>query len=416
MSLFKICIFVYVLLFSGCSNFTSQDSKLTTDNSVKISSNRNKIESEIDFILARSIEVTNSSNNPMVMGAIDYDYTINPYFSHLAILQLMEISNNEIFISPSKYQNFNSTRQNAVRNWILWYLGELKEISTTPLVYSVYDYKVIKNSDGTFTQQRMDIYNNLNSTNLSLFDSIDSYNALFLAVLAEFLKQYPEDANLILTSGNKYKINLIESTLYNLFINNGFFTDVKLNTKTFYIMDNVEVYYSFEKYCELTSGNLKYENIHSDWICTFSAQLKSNIEQKMFSPAQQEYIVALQETDLSIQAPADKSKIYPYYIAQIYPFIFDLNTDSSRTNRSREIILNSTALNNWSNLVITDDPYLHFNLIYFLNKSGDFNNIDLFEKFYDFYINKNERRYYYHIAESASLIKLLKDYNLKLSQ
>ena len=136
---------------------------------------------------------------------------LSPYFSCSAALGLLEAGYSD-----------------KVESYIKWHISKLQTKDVSGLNGTIYDYDITVNSSGQVTKE--EAHND--------YDSVDSYSALFLTLLKEyvvktgkkdFVKQY------------RSQIDRIYGTLNHTLVLNGDLTFAKPTYKVKYLMDNCEV-------------------------------------------------------------------------------------------------------------------------------------------------------------------------------
>ena len=143
---------------------------------------------------------------------------VNPYFGSYAAIAIL--------------RNDHETRKtDKIEAFIDWYFAHMnmrKDVKGS--VGTIYDYKVML-ENGRIVDE----------TSSKDYDSADSYVAVFLMLLQEYLQKY-ENQELILE--NKEKVDILVDLL--LSIQKDYYTESKNGSEVKYLMNNMEAYQGFK--------------------------------------------------------------------------------------------------------------------------------------------------------------------------
>ena len=145
--------------------------------------------------------------------------SINPYFSEIVAIALI---------------NHDSSKeaQGRIENYFDWHFSHINTAETdyNGLAGTIYDYSVMV-EDGIVVSE----------TSKGSYDSTDSYSALFLKALADYVKTYGDTDYLL---AHESQINDITNVIFAT-MSVGY-TYAKPDYKIMYLMDNAEVYAGLE--------------------------------------------------------------------------------------------------------------------------------------------------------------------------
>ncbi len=158
--------------------------------------------------------------------------TINPYFSEIVAISLI---------------NYDATEAAAekIKKYMDWHFAHINtaEEDYNGLGGTIYDYNAVVENGIVVSE-----------TSKGSYDSTDSYSALFVKVLADYVKVYG-DTEYIKTK--KEQIDTIVNVMFATMAPNGY-TYAKPDYKIIYLMDNTEVYSG------LTAAKYLYQNVLED--------------------------------------------------------------------------------------------------------------------------------------------------------
>lgn len=244
---------------------------------------------------------------------------ICPYFSEFAGLSLL--------LRPEKYGD-------NVRRYLDWHISRLNTAETD---YNgedgtIYDYILTLDEDGTFREEIMIDP----STGGPLYDSTDSYAALFLHLILEYS----------LATGNtgyiRSNTDAIDRSVKAMLctLDDGL-TWAKPDYKVKYLMDNCEVYRGLCSAVSIYSDILLpvcvdqkragYMNQEISRLTEIKKDLYEAIEKYLWNNADDSYYVGVVEGNKGIPEKTDWQLFYPDALAQLFPVIMDLaSTDEPR--------------------------------------------------------------------------------------
>lgn len=211
-------------------------------------------------------------------GAIPMTYlesgslTVNPYFADFAALALL---------------GGGETYHGAVRDYILWHFGHLNtaEEDYNGLDGTIYDYAV-RLENGKLVDEQVVIKSNGKPS----YDSVDSYAATFLCVLAEYYGQTGDKALLQENAGDIQRIFTCLASLFD-----GGLTWSKPDYRIKYLMDNCEVYEGL-----VAAERLFGEALDAPELAAEAAALREGLaqalEEEMWRPEGGYYEAALGES------------------------------------------------------------------------------------------------------------------------
>lgn len=225
------------------------------------------------------------------------EVSVNPYFSSIATLAILR--HGDGLQTAEKYYN--------------WHFERLNEDG------SIYDYEaVIENKKIVSENSKAD------------YDSADSYAALFLVSLWEYIEAGGSTEYIL---GNKDKIYLIIHLMTSLIDEDGLST-VSYDNGTKYLMDNCEVYaglnsasHILEKVMLRQHGmfSKEYWNIRKQIMSLklLAYKMKAAIEIYLWNNERGCYDVGISSNGNAIQAD-ECNDFYPDAVAQLFPIVFDL--------------------------------------------------------------------------------------------
>jgi len=243
--------------------------------------------------------------------------TINPYFACLAARGLLvgEVGKKEL---------------TQAKNYLNWHTQELIYADGMICDYSVEDLKLI--SKGTF-------------------DSVDSYIAVYLSLVAEYGLQ----------GGNLKKIEDVEETIdicikrLQELTQNGL-TQVSPSNGTYYFMDNVEVLDAYKQMNKLLEENKavktweKYEEF-AEYFQQAEKETKEALQDSFWSKEEQRFEIGF-NSDLTCISFKGMENVYPDGVAQIYPIGFDIHL--VKDTYIKGLYMEFSKLHDWKNSEVKD--------------------------------------------------------------
>ena len=260
-----------------------------------------------------STQLDNGSGDgaiPISDDALSYNFatqrfSIRPYFS-------MTVAN-AFLLDPDYYDN--------AKRYIEWHINHLEQLDVYGVPGSIYDYfySLIGDERRAYTMAESD-------NTVDVYDSTDSYAALFYDLLLNYVEVTGDPTNILSrTVHGRPLLDLILDCLdFSLSNASSVENEVYLtvakpkNFEMEYLMDNCEVYWGFLCLEELYNkmGNTPGANI----AATYANRIKNGIEGLLYNNTNQNYDYALLNTS-SVSA-----YYYPDAIAQLFPIIFDVLT------------------------------------------------------------------------------------------
>lgn len=229
-------------------------------------------------------------------------------------------------------------------------------------------------------------------------DSVDSYLAVFLALVAEYDQ----------CGGDLSKIPLCEKavgvsmktlervTLYDL-------THVSLENKTSYFMDNAEVVEACEKMSEMlrnkesSSRGWAQREEKAQYFQDKAREIEQAIVHKMWNDQENRFEIGVEVNGRPIEFVSWKN-LYPDAASQVYSVAHDVYP--KRKNVSKQLYEKLCAGLQWQQLDTGDDfgwPVF----AYIAVKLNDIQSAEIFLDNYLEHIESNNREYPYHTADSA---------------
>lgn len=215
------------------------------------------------------------------------DRRINPYFSNLAAMALLHWN------------------PEAVRDWIVWYLGHMNEVDRFGLRGTVYDYQWVAGREVSDND----------------YDSADSYAATFLTLVARHFFTTGDGA---LVVENMHKIETVAGVILAL-MDEDDLTWAKADRRFKFLMDNAEVYRGLADWADVlrTLGFWR----QGDLWASVAERVRVAVDRELWIESQGAYSWA----KTSIGTRAIRRRWYPDTTAQLFPILFGLiDPDSPR--------------------------------------------------------------------------------------
>jgi len=245
---------------------------------------------------------------------------LSPYFSCSAALGLLEAG----YIDE-------------VKSYIKWHIAHLETNDVSGLNGTIYDYEItVKN--GKITETKL-----LNGEGQPDYDSVDSYAALFLTLLKEYVVKTGDKA---FVKTYRSQIDRIYSTF--AAVQNGNLTYAKPTYKMEYLMDNCEVVPGCRDAAYL------YRTVFSDEAaaakCDSLADVITIGVNSLWNGARSNY-------NLAKGHPSNWTKFYPDVSAQLFPVAFGV---VSPENSREKAIYNKFKQEcpSWVNLTADAFPWV----------------------------------------------------------
>ena len=306
--------------------------------------------------------------------------TINPYFACLTARGLLvgEVGKRELI---------------QVKNYLNWHTQELIYTDGMICDYSVEDLKLI--SKGTF-------------------DSVDSYIAVYLSLVAEYGLQ----------GGNLKKIDDAEEAI-DICINrlqeltqNGL-TQVSPSNGTYYFMDNVEVLDAYKQMNKLLEKNKevktweKYEDF-ADYFQQAEKETEETLQDSFWSKEEQRFEIGF-NSDLTCISFKGMKNVYPDGVAQLYPIGFDIHLVKEAYIKG--LYKEFSKLHDWKNSGVKDG-FTWPVLVYIAVQMDDIESAEEYVREYK-KVYMHDRSYPMNTMQAAWMIKgceALKTYYKDLSE
>jgi hypothetical protein len=205
---------------------------------------------------------------------------IIPYFSNLAAIGLSKTPGHDL----------------QVQRWMQWYINHLNNPDKWGLNCTVYDYSVI---DGKEKSK-----NNADST--------DSYAATFASLTWSFWNTNTPDAQAYIKTV-KSQLNCIGTVMVQTMQPNGL-TWAKPDYKTFYLMDNCEVYQGFVDLANLFEYAFN-DRKASDYYKGYAEKVRTGIQKVLWDPSHKNYL------PFARSRTTNWKRWYPDATAQLFPIL-----------------------------------------------------------------------------------------------
>ncbi|MHB1454064.1 MAG: hypothetical protein ACYCYM_08975 [Saccharofermentanales bacterium] len=237
---------------------------------------------------------------------------ICPYFSEFAGLALL--------LRPEVYGD-------CVRRYLDWHISHMNTALTD---YNgedgtVYDYQLTLSADGAYIEEIMIDP----ATGGPLYDSTDSYAALFLHLLYEYGKATGDAAYIL-----QHRAEVDRSVRAMLCTMDSGLTWAKPDYKVKYLMDNCEVYRgvcSAEKLYALIAQQGSAADAESIGaqeqrrkLLNLKEDLYAAIEEILWNKGDEAYYVGVMEEHKGIPETIDWTIFYPDALAQLFPVVMDI--------------------------------------------------------------------------------------------
>ena len=301
--------------------------------------------------------------------------SINPYFSEITAIALIN------------YDNSEEAKQ-RIEKYFDWHLAHINtaEEDYNGLAGTIYDYHAV-NKNGIVVSE----------TSQGSYDSTDSYSALFIKALADYVKTYGDGRYL-----NEHE-SLIKDIVNVMFATmSGGYSYAKPDYKIRYLMDNSEVYAGLQAaeyiYGNVISDDEMYkkvseavafydENFNKDWW-------KGDHYASVLNSDKSEYTGIVFSWD----------NFYPCATSQMFPILYGLiESDSTYALTVYEGL--SSAWN-WQNMDYIDNGTTVFCWGNFAYLAGLMNDEEKLSAYMDRYtvIVENGRAYPLYSSESAMVL------------
>ena len=236
------------------------------------------------------------SDDALSYSFAEQRFSVRPYFS-------MTVAN-AFLLDPAYHEN--------ARRYIEWHIAHLEEIDYYGVHGSIYDYyySILGDERRAFTMEESD-------NTVDVYDSTDSYAALFFELLLNYYKATGDDS---LIDGDILDLILqcLEDSLSKQTLSGDALLTVAKpgNYPMEFLMDNCEVYRGFVCLEELYTliGDASGAATAAD----YARRIKLGIENHLYNSTKEAY-------DYALSNPSDiATYYYPDAIAQLFPIIFDV--------------------------------------------------------------------------------------------
>lgn len=280
-----------------------------------------------------------------------------PYFSTITAMSLLQGNSNDY--------------TNQVIKYVEWMLSRLNTKDE--------DYF---NIDGTMSNFQIERINNKLVETTYKYDSVDSYNALFLALVDKVYSKTNDNEFLLRNESNIVRvINALLSTR-----NANGLSLVSVGNRTQYTMDNVEVNYGLKSSANLINKLIKISSntdkltIIQNQIDTWLKENTQAIQTYLWSSETSKFHVAINTTDQVVEFKG-WDVFYPDAVAQLYPIVFDYIEPSSAQASELYQLFNDEY--DWEQFNYRDSGDFHWTVIvYIASLMQDIERVEEYLKFY----------------------------------
>ena len=300
---------------------------------------------------------------------------VNPYFSEITAIALIKHDQ-----SPEA--------QEKMRKYLEWHFAHLNtaEEDYNGLAGTIYDYDLIV-KDGEV----------ISETSKGSYDSTDSYAALFLVALNEYVNSYGDEAYIV---EHKDEIDAVVNVIYATMAENGY-TYAKPDYKICYLMDNSEVY------AGLVAARDLYRNVIGDEemaekLTASVNHYRENFEKDWWKG--DHYAATISKSTCSENTTFSWDNFYPCVTAQLFPVLFDLPVNEAHTQMVYDKI---DAVIDWQNMeYVTNGTTVFYwcNFATYAAKLGKFDDLAVYMSNYQSVIDGG-RRYPLYSSESAKILE-----------
>lgn len=238
------------------------------------------------------------------------DSRINPYFANLAAMALLHWS------------------PDAVRDWILWYIGHINETDRFGLRGTVYDHQLVAGRELPEGD----------------YDSADSYAATFLTLVARYFFT-TGDAALVLTHLDK--LETVAGVCLAL-LDKDDLTWAKADRRYKFLMDNTEVYRGLSDWAEVLR-TLGFWRQGDAWA-GLAERVRAAVDRELWIESRGAYSWA----KTSLGTRAIRRRWYPDTAAQLYPILHGLIDPDGPRAQSLIAMVNNT-FPGWPHLATGDE-------------------------------------------------------------
>lgn len=307
---------------------------------------------------------------------------MNPYFACLAARGLLAGTASDRDLQ-------------AVERYIDWHVGHLNEEDENAPggSGSIYDYQM-QIQDGKNLWESKEAY-----------DSVDSYAAVFLVLVSEYLEKGGDNTRL-----PEWKEGILSVTDTLLGCCNGGLSQVSVKNETRYLMDNVEVNRALRDLEGLLGAVAEQEEApeEKERIRLLQKEAKetlmgnsSQMEALLWDGASGCYLAGL-DGSLEPLHYEDTKALYPIGTAQIYPIVFGFLEEESE--KAQSLYEKFCQDYHWEDLSYRKGKKAgsYWGLLSFMGaKMGDFSRVDRYLEESRAALIKEGRDYPYHTAESG---------------
>ena len=301
--------------------------------------------------------------------------SINPYFSEIVAIALI---------------NHDSSKeaQGRIENYFDWHFSHINTAETdyNGLAGTIYDYSVMV-EDGIVVSE----------TSKGSYDSTDSYSALFLKALADYVKTYGDTDYLLAHESQIRDItNVIFATM------SGGYTYAKPDYKIFYLMDNSEVYAGLEA-AEYIYSNIIDDAEMYEKVSNALAFYKEHFNEHWWKG---DHYATVLKSDYSEYKGYEFSwdSFYPCATAQMFPILYGIvDADSTYAQDAYKGLCNAWE---WQDMDYVTKKACTFYWGNFAYLGGLMNDEERLNTYLDKYqdIVDNGRKYPLYSSESAMVL------------
>lgn len=247
---------------------------------------------------------------------------VNPYFSCYCAIALLRT-------------DYNNEKKDKIEAFINWYYAHMNmEEDVKGSIGTVYDYKA-EVSGNTVTGE----------TSKQSYDSADSYSALFLMLLNEYVEKY-EDTQVI--SQCKEKTDCLVDVLLSL--ESGGYTESKKDSNVKYLMDNAEVYEGMEQALALYK-KMWCEDNRIELLEKTIKEFRDEFDSTWWGGDY--YYPVLKGNNSSFYGDVMKwDRLYEFATPQLFPVMFGIKNPDEK--RSKQVYEQFCSKWNWEEMEFGD--------------------------------------------------------------
>ena len=352
----KVLIGLLVLAVSLAITVNLSQKSQETRRQAASSENDNLINAEIDWIKSLqqksgAILMKNRESKDLWMDKSCYK--IEPYFASIAAEEVLG---------------------ETAKKYATWYLSKITERGTINIYYADSADNKEYDSGGK--------------------DSEDSYAATFISMLREY---YESSGDKTFFTDNKDKIRNVIGVMLELQDSSDSLSVVMKNDTRKFAMDNAEVFDGL-KDAALIEKNVFGDTTQSDLLKSSACKLKKSFESNLWNSTNKNY-------NWELKGTSDLTNFYPPMMAQIYPYIYAVNTDINRAKAVKSGL--DKNFSEWTSLKNTTE-FSWMQLAYFSLLVGDTTSSEKMIASAKTQYLDTGRKWKWFVGEGAYLIKTLR--------